>query len=140
MPIIPYRNIIYYDGKILKIIWAVSTGGNMDGKIYLESIGPPDWGKLDRILCRLADHGKISNIEQFRSVGDGLYEVKGGARRLVGYYTPGHFAITHGFEKRGGGKSANKFPKNQREKALRVKAEFEEIFKKILKGGKNGRD
>ena len=81
----------------------------------------------------MGDNGRIVNIEQFRPIGDKLYEVKGGARRLVGYFIPGHFVLTHGFNKRGGGKSANKFPKTQRQKAIRIKEDFDNIFKKMKK-------
>ena len=136
MSIYKYKDIIYYTGKILKIVWAVDSNDNINGKDYFESIGVPNWSKLDRILHRLADKGKIINKQQFRSVGDGLFEVKGGAERLVGFFMPGHFAVTHGFSKRGGGKSANKFPENQRDKALRIRKEFRVIFKKMKKGGK----
>ena len=139
MPKIKYRDILYYDGSKFKILWAVSAGYSMPGKEFLDKLGPPDWGKLDRILCRLGDRGRIINKEQFRSVGDGLFEVKGGARRLVGYFIPDHFVLTHGFEKRGGGKAANKFPKKERQRALKIKEEFTQVFKSMKKGGGNGR-
>lgn len=116
--------IQYYSGKILKIIFAMTSNNKMPAKDYFELIRPPDWGKLDRILRRLGDHGRIKNKEQFRSVNDGLFEVKGGKFRLVGYFLPGMFILTHGFEKRGGGKKANKFPDKERKKALEIKSNF----------------
>lgn len=134
MPKIKYADTVYYRGGRLIIVCAVTTNNAMVGREFLDSIGPPDWGKLDRIICRLADKGKIFNKEQFRPVGDSLFEIKGGAKRMVGYFLPGHFVITHGFEKRGGGKSANRFPGNQRKRALEIKSQFEPIFKKMKKG------
>ncbi|OQY43426.1 MAG: hypothetical protein B6240_12450 [Desulfobacteraceae bacterium 4572_87] len=111
----------------------------MPAKEYLDARTPPEWAKLDRILKRLGDHGKVKNIEQFRPVGDGLFEVKGGGKRMVGYFIPDHFVLTHGFDKRGGGKSANKFPPKERKKALKMKLDFEPIFTNMIKGRGHGR-
>ncbi|MFO7555294.1 MAG: hypothetical protein R6W88_08835 [Desulfobacterales bacterium] len=129
MPIPDYNELIYYYGSCLRIIFAVTNNGIIHARDYIESIDRSNWGKLDRILKRLGDHGRIINIEQFRAVGDGLFEVKGGKNRLVGYFITAHFVLTNGFEKRGGGKK-EKFPKNQRIKALSIKKEFDVIFNK----------
>ncbi len=139
MPKIKYKDIIYYRGSKLTIIFAATMKDSMPAKAFLDAIGPPDWGKLDRILHRLGDYRRVINKEQFRSVGDRLFEIKGGARRLVGYYIPDHFVLTHGFEKRGGGKAANKFPKKERKRALKIKQEFKQVFKNMGKGGNHGR-
>jgi hypothetical protein len=37
--------------------------------------------------------------------------------------------LTHGFNKRGGGKSANKFPPIELDRALQIKEEFEALKK-----------
>ncbi len=117
--------LIYYTGNRLKIVFATKQNESCPAKEFLDSIGPPDWGKLDRILKRLADYGKINNIQQFRKIDNTLFEIKGGPRRLVGYFLPGHFVLTHGFEKRGGGRAANKFPKSEIQKAKNIKEEFD---------------
>ena len=132
-----YGELLYYKGARLKIVFAMTSGGDTPGKdFFLKDTKPPAWGKLDRILKRLGDFGVINNIEQFRPVGNGLHEVKeGGGRRLVGYFLPGHFIITHGFHKRGGGKSANKFPDTERERALGIRAGFEPHFQRIIRSG-----
>jgi len=89
-------------------------------------------------LKRLGDYGKVVNKQQFRSVGESLFEVKGGAWRLIGYFIPNHFVLTHGFKKRGGGKAANKFPSNQKKRALKIKQDFEPLFKSIRKEVSHG--
>lgn len=115
---------VYYTGKYLTIVFAQKQNGTCPAKEFLDSIGPPDWGKLDKIITRLADRGKIHNTQQFRKIETPIYEIKGGNKRLVGYFKPGHFVLTQGFEKRGGGKS-DKFPPSERKKALNIKEEFE---------------
>lgn len=133
-----YKDILYYKGRRIRIIFAATPNGSMPAKEYFNARIPAEWSRLDRILQRLGDFGKVKNTEQFRSVGDGLYEVKAARRRLVGYFVPDHFALTHGFDKRGGGKSANKFPPKERKRSLNLKSKFEPLFKKMIKGGDHG--
>lgn len=121
-------DIQYCKGRFFTIIFAKKDNGECPAKDFLASTKPPDWGKLDRILKRLAERGKIINKEQFRKVDGQLYEVKGGGKRIVGFFIPKHFVLTHGFKKRGGGKSANKFPKSEKEKALQIKEDFESSY------------
>lgn len=136
----PYKDTVYYAGTHYIILFAQTGKNRMPAKKFFDSIGPPDWGKLDRVLTRLADRGKIINIEQFRSIGDDLYEVKGGRFRLIGFFKAGHFVLTGGFEKRGGGKAANRVPDNERRKALRIKSEFEQTIPEFIntKKGRSG--
>lgn len=117
--------LVYYTGKYLKIVFAQKRNGTCPAKEFLDSIGPPDWGKLDRIIKRLADKGKIYNIQQFRKIEPQIYEIKGGSKRLAGYFKPGYFVLTHGFEKRGGGKS-DKFPPSEKQKVTNIKKEFDD--------------
>lgn len=133
-----YKDILYYKGPRIRIIFAAIQKDSMPAKEYFDARIPADWTKLDRILKRLGDYGKVINKEQFRSVGDGLFEAKAGKRRLVGYFVPDHFVLTHGFDKRGGGKSANKFPPGERKRALSIKLDFEPLFKQMIKGGGHG--
>lgn len=86
---------IYYNGKCLRIICAKRQNGTYPAKDFLDSATPQDWSKLDRII-----------------------------KRLAGYFIPGHFVLTHGFEKRGGGK-ADKFPSSEMQKALNIKNDFD---------------
>jgi hypothetical protein len=136
---IKYDDIVYFKGSKILIIWALTPKNSMPAKEFLDEMVPPDWGKLDRILKRLGDYGQIRNKQQFRSVGGSLFEVKGGVRRLVGYFIPGHFVLTHGFSKRGGGKSANKFPPKERKRALKIKQDFEQLFRNMRKERNHGR-
>jgi hypothetical protein len=140
MPKIKYNDVVYFRGSRILIIWASTTTGSMPAKEFLDATVPPDWGKLDRILKRLGDYGQVRNKQQFRTVGESLFEVKGGVRRLVGYFIPDHFVLTHGFSKRGGGKSANKFPQKERKRALKIKQDFELLFKNMRKGGNHERE
>lgn len=133
-----FKDILYYKGTRIKIIFAATPTNSMPSKEYLEERIPAEWAKLDRILKRLGDFGKVKNKQQFRSVGDGLYEAKAGIRRLVGYFVPNHFVLTHGFNKRGGGKSANRFPSKERKRALNIKLDFEPLFKNMIKGMGHG--
>lgn len=117
--------IVYYKGKCLTVVFAQKQNGTCPAKDFLDAVGPPDWGKLDRIIKRLADTGKIYNTQQFRKIETLIYEVKGGSKRLAGYFKAGYFVLTHGFEKRGGGKS-DKFPSSEKQKAYNIKKEFDD--------------
>lgn len=129
---IDYRKLLYYAGTRLRVIFACTAAGDRLGQDFMDALDVNTWGKIDRVLKRLADQGRISNTELFRKVGSDLWEVKeGGGKRLVGYFMAGHFVITHGFEKRGGGKAANKFPSEERERAERIRREFEMVFNRI---------
>lgn len=131
---IDYKGLLYYAGTHLRIIFARPRGQNLHAKEFLDSLEDKSLLKLDRVLKRLADYGKVKNKEQFRSVGEDLWEVKEpGGKRLVGYFLgAGHFVLTHGFQKRGGGRAANKFPPEERDRAIRIRQEFE--FKCIVRG------
>jgi len=132
------EELLYCSGKMRRIFFARSSNGDIPAKEFLDSAkrgSVATWGKLDRILKRLSDFGQIRNKEQFRPVGDDLWEVKeGGGKRLVGYFSYSHFILTHGFEKRGGGKASNKFPPTERERALRIKSEFEMELTRMIRG------
>lgn len=129
------KGLLYYDGKCRKIFFAKAHGGSIPAQEFLEEIkNAAEWSKLDRVLTRLGDYGQIRNEEQFRSIGDDLYEVKEpGGKRLIGYFRAGHFIVTHGFKKRGGGKAANKVPPEERARAIRIREEFELEFQRIIK-------
>ncbi len=128
-------DLIYFRGSRLTILMAETTDGDCPIKDFIDDTDPSDWAKIDRVLVRLANFGKVNNTEQFRDVDDGLFEVKETCRkkRIAGYFLPGHFIITHGFEKRGGGKAANKFPPRHRERALRIKEQFRPKFEQLVK-------
>lgn len=132
------KELLYCQGKMRGICFARSFNRSIPAKEFLDSAKAESvntWGKLDRILKRLSDYNQIRNKEQFMPVGDDLWEVKeGGGKRLVGYFSHCHFILTHGFEKRGGGKASNKFPDTERERALRIRREFEMEFTNMMRG------
>lgn len=115
----------YYVGRKLTVLLAEKTNGNCPAKDYLDSLGNDKFSALDRIIKRLADFGKISNKEQFRIIDDHIYEIKAKGHRLPGIFKPNCFIITHGFPKRGGGKSANKFPSKEKTKTFGIISEYE---------------
>lgn len=120
----PSQAEIYYDGKCLKIIFAVTANDKLPAKDYLDELlrtSSEDWDRIRRILCRLGDRGRVFNKQQFRSVGNGIFEVKAGSRRVLGCYVKaGYFALLCGFKKRG-----RKLPKTEKTKALKIRSEFE---------------
>ena len=132
---IDYKELLYYSGTRLRIIFARSKSKSLRSKDFLDSLESDSLMKLDRVLKRLEDYGKVFNTEQFKTIGDDLWEVKEpGGKRLIGYFRPAHFVLTHGFEKRGGGRSANKVPAEEKERANRIREEFEFEFKRMVRG------
>ena len=115
----------YYTGRKLTVLLAEKTNGNCPAKDYLDGLDNDKFSALDRIIHRLADFGKIFNKEQFRIIEDQIYEIKAKGHRLPVIFKPNCFIITHGFPKRGGGRSANKFPPREKTKALGIISEYE---------------
>lgn len=59
--------------------------------------------KLHKAIIRLADQGPHPSKEKCRAIGNGFFELKEGAYRIVFFYFGRDVVvITHGFEKHGG--------------------------------------
>ena len=82
--------------------------------------------KILKIIKRYADFGSIQNKEQFKKVEGCFWEFKEYQTRILMYQcsTRGHIALTHGFFKKG-----DKIPRNQIERAIHIKQEYDLIRK-----------
>ena len=131
-----FEDQVYYSGRVLRVIWARRANGTFPARGFFDGLSVPDKARIDRILVRLADEGRIFNKQHYRKIHceEDLWEVKGGAARMVCFTLfPSHLAIVCGFKKRGGGKS-EQLPKGQIDKAIQIKKEFQEIFERMKCG------
>jgi phage-related protein len=73
--------------------------------------------KLWAILKRIAEHGHPRNIEKFRALGDGIFEIKSYQVRIHCFFEKGRMIIlTHGFIKK-----SPKTPLSEIERAKRLR-------------------
>lgn len=80
-----------------------------------------DHANLMHLFQALADHGKITNEEQFKAVAGTnpkLYEFKKHQVRVFGFFSVGKFILTNGYIKK-----TNKLDKSEIERAHRIRAE-----------------
>jgi len=87
-----------------------------------------DVSEIIRYMERLSEVGEIRNNTKFRSLGDGLYEIKSGTNglRVTCFWYKGKLLICgHCFKK-----GSQKTPKRHLRHALKLKSEFEAQKKK----------
>lgn len=73
--------------------------------------------KLWAILKRIAEHCPPRNIEKFRALGDGIFEIKSYQVRILCFFEKGQMIIlTHGFIKK-----SSKTPPSEIERAKRLR-------------------
>lgn len=73
--------------------------------------------KLWAILKRISEHGPPKNIEKFRALGDGMFEIKSYQVRILCFFEKGQMIIlTHGFIKK-----SPKTPPSEIERAKRLR-------------------
>lgn len=94
MDLVPLRRGVAVD------IYAVRDGDRIFEREYVCGLPERDQEKVLRLYSRVGDHGPPTSQQKFRSLGDGLYELKSGAHRLFCFFQPGgRWVIRHGYRK-----------------------------------------
>lgn len=76
--------------------------------------------KLAYLFEVIGDNGKIFNEEKFRYEGDGIYVFKVSPDRFFCFFSDGSkIIVTNAYEKK-----SSKMPMREKEKALKIKAEY----------------
>lgn len=128
----------YCSGEIRTIIFAKTENDRYPAEEFLQSLEKKHSARLSAILKSLSKKQTIFNTQLFRKANDQIYEVKTSKYRLIGYFQSGYFILTHGFEKRGGGKSANRTPRSEKKRAARIISEFDPVLEQLIKEQKEG--
>ncbi len=111
------------EGEIFTIEALVSLNGGALAIDFLDSLTDKEQAQLSALFQRLADTGKIWNEQKFKHLEgcEGLFEFKADENRVFCFFYVGKKVIlTHGFRKK-----KQKTPKEEIQRALKLKAEFE---------------
>lgn len=117
---------IAYGGEKFTIEWYFDSKGKSISLEYLESLDEEDQIKLFELMKLIGNTGFIKNKTKFRNEGDKIYAFKPQPHRFLSFFFEGQkIIVTNGFYKK-----TDKLPKNEKEKALKIKADYETRVKR----------
>ena len=126
------RTYIVERGEKFTIEWYYSTDTKPKRKKsqasdYFESLTEDEQVKTVALFRRMAKYGIIRNKQLFRNEGDKIFAFKPKPDRFLCFFTVNKkIIITNGFRKK-----ADKLPKNEKQRALKYKSDYE---KKVKEG------
>lgn len=81
--------------------WGFNSARQMPAREFFLTLEQDDRDKVLALFQRLADTGRISNIQKFKSVEPGLWEFKSFQLRFLGDFRPGkRFVVATGLRKK----------------------------------------
>lgn len=120
------REYIAYKGLAFTIEWYYNSRGISPALEYYKSLNTEDRIKLLRLFKRIGDSGEIKDKTKFNFEGDQIYAFKPQPQRfLCFFFVNKKIVVTNAFCKK-----QQKLPVNEKEKALKHKADFERRIKK----------
>ncbi len=84
----------------IKVVWAQDLNGRSPAKAFFDALSDADQRKLQHSIDRLEGGDTRLSREQFKSLGEGLYEFKEHQARLIGGFQNGAFVLAHGLWKK----------------------------------------
>jgi len=105
-------------GERAEVWYATRANGNREAQQWLESESHKIRAQFDFLFRKIGDEGRIFNKEQFRNLGEGIFEFKRGPHRVLCFRQENRFYLTHHFQKKG-----RKCPRKQIDRAMRIRAE-----------------
>ena len=119
------KQYIAFKGNKYTIEWYYNENGNSQALDYFKDIDNQDKEKLFFLFKSLDSIGTIKNKEKFNYEGDSVYAFKPVPNRFLYFFFQGSkIVITNAFEKK-----QQKLPKNEKEKALKAKKDYEQRVK-----------
>ncbi len=116
---------IAYSGDQFVIEWYCSDHGNCRALEYFEELNETQQDKLFYLFKRMGDFGKINNKKQFRYEGDDIFAFKPQPDRFLCFFVKERkIIVTNAFRKK-----TDKLPKNEKEKALFCRDDYERRLK-----------
>jgi hypothetical protein len=117
---------VLYQGQAFTIEWYYDDKGKSLAREFF--LGLTDDRKADLIALakRLGETGLIRDITKFRNEGDKIFAFKPQPERFLCFFFTGRkVIITNAFHKK-----SDKMPPGEKDRALRLKKDFEERIKK----------
>lgn len=116
------REYIAFEGKEFTIEWYFNAKGASVSLDYFESLSDAEQIKLLNLFELIGNIGIIKNKTKFRNEGDNIYAFKPQPHRFLCFFHTGKkIIITNAFHKK-----TDKLPKNEKEKALKIKHDYED--------------
>lgn len=117
---------IAFEGEKFTIEWYFDTKRKSISLEYLESLDEEEQTKLFELMKLMGNAGIIKNKTKFRNEGDKIYAFKPQPHRFLCFFFEGQkIIVTNGFHKK-----TDKLPKNEKERALRLKNDYETRVKR----------
>lgn len=120
------KEYVAFEGKKFTIEWYFDSKGKSISLNYLESLDEGEQVKLFELMKFIGDIGIIKNKTKFRSEGDKIYAFKPQPHRFLCFFFEGQkIIVTNGFHKK-----SDKLPKNEKDRALKFKNDYEARVKR----------
>lgn len=117
---------VAYEGVKFTIEWYFNDKGRSISLDYLESLDVSDQAKLFELMSLIGNTGMIKNQTKFRNEGDKIYAFKPQPHRFLCFFFEGQkIIVTNGFHKK-----TDKLPKNEKDRALKIKTDYEARVKR----------
>ena len=118
--------IVAYTGEKFTVEWYFDSESECDVLKYFNEMTLLDQVKSLALFKRFSDFGEIRDKTKFNFEGDGIYAFKPKPHRFLCFFVKGKkLIITNGFIKK-----SDKLPKNEKEKALKRREDYETRCKK----------
>ena len=120
------REYIAYEGQEYTIEWYHDLQGKSVALEYFLSLTAQERIKALHLFKRMGDVGEIKDTTKFNYEGDQIYAFKPKPNRFLCFFYIGKkIIVTNGFRKK-----QQKLPKNEKDRAERIKSDYESRVKK----------
>jgi len=120
------KEYIAFAGEEFSIEWYFDYKGESISLDYLESLDDKEQAKLFELIKLIGNTGIIKNKTKFRYEGNKIYAFKPQPHRFLCFFFEGQkIIVTNGFHKK-----ADKLPKSEKDRALKIKNDYETRVKR----------
>ncbi len=117
---------IAYEGQEFTVEWYFNSGGKSQVLEYYKALSMEERIKLLRLFKRIGDSGELRDKTKFNFEGDKIYAFKPQPFRFLCFFFDGKkIIVTNAFQKK-----QQKLPKNEKERALNLKMDYETRVKR----------
>lgn len=121
-----YKEHVAFEGKEFIIEWYFDNNDKSTVLDYFESLDDKDQINLLKLFELMGNVGEIKNKTKFRNEGDKIYAFKPQPHRFLCFFFTGKkIIVTNAFHKK-----TDKLPKNEKDKALKIKNNYETRVKR----------
>lgn len=121
-----HNEYIAFEGEEFTIEWYFNSNGKSLVLDYFESLDDEEQVKLLGLFKLIGNVGEIKNKTKFRNEGDKIYAFKPQPHRFLCFFFEGQkIVVTNGFHKK-----ADKLPQNEKDRALKIKKDYETRVKR----------